>query len=170
MKSPTEAGQRAMEVNPYTRLVSLSVHSENIFHFPAGLPAFENVKEYIFLLKPDTLPFIFMKALEPADLSFVCVDPFLIYPGYSPRLSEADISFLHIDKPEDLLMLSIVTVARNRNNTTANLQAPIVVNFQAALGKQVICDNQHYPIRYHIMDGLDISKKESQSAMAEATV
>ena len=139
-----------MGIDPYSRLVSIPIHAEHIFHFPKGLPAFEHVKEFVFMHKPDLTPFVFMHALAPADLAFVCIDPFGIYPDYKPKISESDLEFLHIKSPSDLLLLSIVTVSPDVKNTTTNLQGPIAINIQASLGKQIICENQHYPIRYRI--------------------
>lgn len=147
-----DTGNETMRVTPYNRLVSMAVHSENIFHFPEGLPAFEHVKEFIFLLQPDTKPFVFMHALKPNDLAFACIDPFIVYPEYRPQISEADRIFLHLDKPDDALILSIVTVRADATRTTTNLQGPIVINIQTSVGKQIICDNQNYPVRHKIWD------------------
>ncbi|MFH0878197.1 MAG: flagellar assembly protein FliW [Lentisphaerota bacterium] len=158
----TQKDRGVITVSPYSRLVSLPVHSENIFHFPEGLPAFENVKEFVFLCKPDTRPFFFMHALNPPDLAFVCVDPFLICPDYQPRISEADAKFLHIERPEDALIMTIVTVTKDMHDITTNLQGPVAVNIQACLGKQIICDGQSYPVRYRIWDALNKLNIEEQ--------
>ena len=158
-----------MHVEPYSRLVSLPIHAENIFHFPEGLPAFEHLKEFVFVHKPDLSPFVFMHALEPADLSFVCVDPFLINAAYRPSISEADVGFLRIKSPSEILLLSIVTVAKDVRQTTANLQGPIAINIQACMGKQIICENQHYPIRYKIWDALEaVSRQNAPESIGAA--
>lgn len=152
-----------MEVKPYQRLVSMPIHSENIFHFPEGLPAFETVREFVFLMKPDTQPFMFMHSIQPPDLVFVCIDPFLVCPDYQPRISDADTSFLHLKQPEDVLVLAIVTVRKDVRETTANLQAPIIINMQTSLGKQIICEGQHYEMRYKIWEALDRITSDSKS-------
>lgn len=168
MKKPFEIKrEEGMTVDPYARLVSLPVHSDNIFHFPEGLPAFENIKEFVFIHKPDTTPFLFMHAMEPADLAFVCVDPFLICPDYSVRISQSDLDFLHLEKPEDALTLSIVTVNHDMRYTTANLQGPIIINFQASLGKQIICEGAEYPVRYRIWQGLERIQKDNKAEETE---
>lgn len=154
LTNPYEQDQ-VRKVDPYSRLVAYPVQAQNIFHFPEGVPAFEQVKEFVFLSKPDSRPFLFMQALRPQDLSFVCIDPFLIDPDYAPRISDADAKFLHLNAVEDALVLCIVTVARDVTNTTANLQAPLVININACMGKQIICDGQNYPVRYRIWDALD---------------
>ena len=160
--------QPSKAVDPYTRLVALPVQSENIFHFPEGIPAFENVKEYVFLSKPDSRPFLFMQALEPADLNFVCIDPFLIFPSYAPRISSADSRFLNLTDVTDALVLSIVTVNRDVRETTANLQGPIVINMRTCIGKQIICDGQNYAVRYKIWDALEqIERRQAEQRRQE---
>lgn len=145
----------AASVDPYARLVALPVHPENIFHFPDGLPAFEDAKEFVFLCKPGTRPFFFMQSVDKPDLSFVCIDPFLICPEYAPRISEMDMKFLHVESMDDVLVISIVTASARVEETTANLQGPIIVNIRACICKQIICDGQNYPVRYRIWDALN---------------
>ncbi len=158
---PTKNG---IQIQPYQRLVSLPVKSENVFHFPEGLPAFEDVKEFIFLMRPETTPFVFMHSLNPPDLAFVCMDPFLVYENYAPRISDADTSFLRLQTPEDTLLLAIVTAREDVRECTVNLQAPVVINIQSCVGKQVICDGQQYPVRHKIWEALDRISAENRKA------
>lgn len=150
----------SMTLKPYSRLVSLPIRPEHIFHFPQGLPAFEDFKDYVFAIKPDTSPFIFMHAIEPAGLSFVCVDPFLVHPNYAPRIGPADQDFLKVNRREDIMLLSIVTVRRDVRETTANLQGPVAINMQSSIGKQIMCEGQSYPVRYRIWDAIENMRDE----------
>ena len=127
---------------------------DKVFHFPDGLPAFEEVREFIFACKPETAPFIFMRALEPAQLGFVCIDPFLICPGYKLDLSDADTALLNLADPADVLVLSIVNPSPDVHQTTANLQSPLVINLRTSQGRQIICAEQNYSVRYSIWDAL----------------
>ena len=141
------------------------------FHFPEGVLAFENAREFLLICKPESLPFVFMRAVEPARLGFVCVDPFLICPDYQPRISEADTAFLELTNPADVLLLSIVNPALNPHQTTANLQGPLAINLRTGRGKQIICDQQQYPVRYAIWEALGkideaIRRKESENEAA----
>lgn len=154
-KKNDEKEADALTIKPYTRLVSLPIRPEHIFHFPEGLPAFEDFKDYVFAFKPDMSPFIFMHAVEPPGLSFVCVDPFLVCPGYAPRLGPSDQEFLHIECPEEVLVLSIVTVRPDVRETTANLQGPLAINMRTSIGKQIMCEGRTYPVRYRIWDAIE---------------
>ncbi len=159
-----------MQIQPYQRLISLPVKSENIFHFPEGLPAFENIKEFIFLLRPETSPFVFMHSLNPPDLAFVCLDPFLVCNEYEPRIGDADTNFLRLSKPEDALLLAIVTAREDVRECTANLQAPLVINIQSCIGKQIICEGQQYPVRHKIWEALDKISAENRKSRADASM
>lgn len=134
---------------------------DKVFHFPDGLPAFEEVRQFIFACKAETAPFIFMRALAPTHLGFACIDPFLICPGYKLNLSDADTSFLDITTPDEVLILSIVTPSADVQQTTANLQSPLVINLRSCRGRQIILAEQNYPVRYSIWDAL---KRLSQDA------
>ena len=164
-KNPNKADEKMdFAVNPYSRLVSLPIRPEHIFHFPLGLPAFEEFKNYVFAMKPDTSPFLFMNAIEPAGLSFVCVDPFLVHPNYIPRISPADQEFLRASRPEDILLLSIVTVRPNVHDITANLQGPLAINMHSSIGKQIICEGQNYPVRHRIWDHIESMRTQEESS------
>ena len=151
---------RAMKLAP-------QILMNKVFHFPNGLPAFEEVKNFIFACKPETAPFVFMRALEPAQLGFVCIDPFLIRPGYKLDLSDADTAFLEITNPDDVLVLSIVTPSPDVHLTTANLLSPLVVNMRTCQGRQIIIADQNYPVRYCIWEAIKNLSRESVLAPAE---
>ncbi len=153
----------ALTIMPYTRLVALPIRAEHIFHFPEGLPAFEDFKDYVFAFKPDISPYIFMHAVEPPGLTFVCIDPFLVCPDFLPRIGVADQEFLHIERPEEVLVLSIVTVRPDVRETTANLLGPLAINIRTSIGKQIMCEGQSYPVRFRIWDALETLQKEAKT-------
>lgn len=168
----TTGEDSALTIKPYSRLVSLPIRPEHIFHFPLGLPAFEDFKNYVFTMKPDTRPFMYMSAIEPAGLSFVCVDPFLVHPRYAPRIGPADQEFLRASNMEDILLLSIVTVRPTVQETTVNLQGPLAINMKTSIGKQIICEGQSYPVRHRIWDAVEAmrAKEESRGARRQQAV
>jgi flagellar assembly factor FliW len=135
--------------------VEPGIQADSVFHFAEGLPAFEEAKEFNFICKPETSPFLFMRSVGGESLGFVCVDPFLICPSYKPRISDADTAALEIHESDEILILSIVTTSSDVHKTTANLQGPLVINLRTRKGKQIICDRQEYPVRYAIWDALD---------------
>jgi flagellar assembly factor FliW len=54
----------------------------------------------VFLLNEKVKPFLFMQALHDSDLSFVCVETFLIKNDYNMKLPERSVEFLELEKPK----------------------------------------------------------------------
>lgn len=145
----------AMEINNGDRCVIKSVHPENIFKFPEGILGFENIKEYIFLMNEKVKPFLFMQALHDSDLSFVCVETFLIKPDYSMKLNDVSVNFLELENPSDALVLSLVTVRKRIEEITANLISPIVINLRNSRAKQVVLEDSNYEVKYNIWEAIE---------------
>jgi len=110
------------------------------------------VKEFVFLSRPDTSPFFIMQSLEPRDLSFVCINPFMVCPEYAPVISKADTRSLELQSPEDVFLFCLVTVTPDVTRITANLHAPVVINIRTGIGRQILCEGQSYPVRYRLWD------------------
>jgi flagellar assembly factor FliW len=133
----------------------LKLGPENIFSFPQGIPAFEDIHEFVFVMSPGTQPFIQMRALSELPLSFVCVDPFLIHKDYHPTIPESELATIELENPEDLLLLSIVKVSDDAQEFTANLRGPLAINMRTRRGRQVICSNDEYAVRHRMWDALE---------------
>jgi flagellar assembly factor FliW len=130
------------------------IHENAVFHFPSGIPAFEDSRRFVILLNESIVPFVYLKSLDIEDLGFVCVDPFLICAEYSINIPAKDLSVLELRNPGDALVLSMVTVESDPKLTTANLLAPVIINMKNNIGGQVIL-NEQYPVRYIIWEGLE---------------
>lgn len=112
----------------------------NLIRLPMGLLGFEQIKEYVLLANPAEEPFAWLQVQANINLAFVVVNPFLVAPGYEPQIPEQDVKFLDLKRPEDALLLNIVTV-HGPNRATVNLKGPIVINRGTRIGKQVIIAN-----------------------------
>ncbi len=107
---------------------------------PKGLLGFEDIKNYALTYKPEEEPFAWLSVEGNVSLAFVVMDPFIALPDYQPDIPQADVDFLKLERPEDALLLGIVTIRENRI-PTVNLKGPIVINRHTHIGKQVIIAN-----------------------------
>ncbi|MCH1429959.1 MAG: flagellar assembly protein FliW [Chlamydiales bacterium] len=129
-----------------------SIKKDKIVHFPEGLPAFEEVKDFVLINNKEEAPFLWLQAVTMPELAFVAIDPFLICPDYRPEISEADLKQLKVSKKEDVLILSIVNMKdKVSKGITTNLVGVILINWKEKIGKQVIIKNhQSYSIKFAI--------------------
>lgn len=132
----------------------LILHHTKSLHFPHGLPAFEDVKEFIVIANEDEAPFMWLQAVSNPNLSFITVDPFIISPKYRPDICDSDVKELQINDSSDAFVLAIVNVRNSETQgITVNLVGPIVINWKKQLGKQVILQNHlKYSVRHPIED------------------
>lgn len=128
---------------------TVAVKEEDIIHFPHGLPGFADEKRFVLLPLADT-PFVILQSVETPALGFVLIEPFSYFPTYEFELDEATVEQLNIESERDVAVYVILTVADPFHETTANLQAPVVINVHKRLGKQVILTNPPYKTKHRL--------------------
>ena len=164
------ASSTAMEIRPGSHSQVVAVENEAVFTFESGLPAFDDAREFVFVFDAKIKPFLYMRCINREGLNFVCVDPFVIKPGFNVKLPEACAEELGLKDAEDCLILAVVTVQPDMTKTTANLIGPIVINLRTRKGMQVVLEDIDIGlVRYNVWNGIEeIARQEqvsSQSAM-----
>lgn len=126
--------------------------AKKIIHFPEGLPAFEDIHDFVLINNKEEEPFLWLQSVNLPELAFITIDPFLICPNYSPDIADEDLGSLEIQQQEDVFVLSIVNMKHYQEQViTANLVGLIVINWKKKLGKQVIIQNhQDYAVKHAI--------------------
>ena len=74
----------------------------------------------------------------------------MVYDGYVVDLEDEDVLLLQITDPSKVLTLAIVIIPEKIDEIRVNLKAPILINIEKKLGKQIILDNDNLPIRYYL--------------------
>lgn len=81
-------------------------------------------------------PFAYLKSTENPELSFLVTSPFYWYRDYELQLNELLKKRLGTERPEDILVLSIVTIRDPQQASTINLLAPLIINVFGKVGLQ----------------------------------
>ncbi len=79
------------------------------------------------------------------------VDPFAIYQDYYVDVDDEEVSVLQIQDQQQLLTLCVMVIPEDVKQSRVNLRAPILINLQTSLGKQILQRNEELPIRYFLM-------------------
>lgn len=117
-----------------------NMRGQTTIYMPIGLLGFEHVKRYVLLSHPDEAPFLWLQMLDDPSLAFLCVSPLHVSPDYQPDISPADVEALQLTKPDDALIVSIVTLHPS-GQPTVNLKGPVIINRHTLIGKQVVPSN-----------------------------
>lgn len=126
------------------------INREDIIKFPSGIPGFLNEKEFYILPLEGTDLFV-PQSVETIEVAFIVTDPFVHFPQFEFDLPEEAVGKLEIQSDKDVATFVILTVREPFQETTANLQAPLVINQTKKLGKQVILSQTSYGTKHKIM-------------------
>ena len=124
--------------------------------FPAGLPGFEDEREFVALEQPVNKPIVFLQSLKRPELCFITLPVQVIEPSYRLSIAPEDLRLLGL--PEDrqpevgkeVLCLAIVAVAEGEP-PTANLLAPVVINLSNRRAAQAILSESGYSHRHPLL-------------------
>lgn len=128
----------------------IEVKDEEILHFEKGIPGFLDEKEFVVLPLSDDQTFSIMQSVNTSFVAFVISSPFNFFKDYEFKLEDGVIEELEIKADKDVLVFSILSVGDPFEKTTANLQAPVVINSSNHQAKQVILNDQRYQTKHSI--------------------
>ncbi len=125
-----------------------------VVHFPAGLPAFEEERQFLIVEQAETTPVVFLQSLVTPRLLFLTVPARFVDPAYVPELTAAERQTLGLDDSEDipvegqdLVSLAILTV-KPGSPITANLLAPVVIGTRSRRAIQIIQPGTGYSVSH----------------------
>ncbi len=140
-----------MEINT-SRFGNLKVNNDSIITFPEGIPGFIDFRKYVLLKKDNNKIFFFLHSVESKDLMFILTNPYFFILDYTFKLPDDDCVVLNLKDNKAIEKLGIFVIVKidNDKNVFLNLKAPICINFEQNLGKQVILYNSDYSHQYKL--------------------
>ncbi|MBS4195504.1 flagellar assembly protein FliW [Lederbergia citri] len=132
----------------------VEIQENEILTFEKGIPGFPEEKKFTLLPLPDMTSVSIMQSVETAGLAFVIADPYSFFEKYNIMLDENTVEQLEIKSEADVSAFVILTVQDPFEESTANLQAPIVVNINTNRAKQVILNNENYKTKHPLLGQL----------------
>ncbi len=144
-----------------SRFGEIEIEAERIITFPAGIPGFEGLQRFVLLPEKDMEEFCWLQSVDEPEMAFLLTDPFAFFRDYSLELGEADVCALELEKKEEALVLTIVTIpGSDVRLVTANLLAPVVINTRLGLARQVVQVNSPFTTKHRLFCRDDGEKEE----------
>ncbi|UNL84785.1 flagellar assembly protein FliW [Priestia koreensis] len=126
----------------------IEIDQHKVITFAQGIPGFEEEKSFVLLSLNEDEVFYALQSTESAGLAFIVVNPFHFVKEYDFTIDENYLVQLDIKEEKEVEVYSILTVKDNFEDTTANLQAPIILNTRNKQGKQIILMNTNYQTKH----------------------
>lgn len=147
MSSPTQAVANAVPAATAAADVPELV-------FASGLPGFPGERRFA-LVRWGAFegPYSLMVDLDDNDIRFLVMPPYVFFPDYVVDLDDVVAAKIHLERPEDCLLLVIVTLGSKPEDATANLLGPIVINLQTREGVQAVLAESGHSTRVPLRAG-----------------
>ena len=127
------------------RFGECSYREAEVVRFPWGLPGFPLLRRFLVLSVDESEGYIWLQSLDDAKVALPLCDPWSLFDDYEAPLPLYAKQSLEIETAESFCLMCVL-VARP-GETTINLLAPIIINLETRVGRQVTLENQRYSVR-----------------------
>ena len=127
-----------------SRFGLVEIEAEDILLFPSGLIGYEDKRHWVLLADADNEAVGWLQSIADPELALAVVSPRRFFAGHSIRVTTAELAPLLLAADDQPYVLSIVS--KESDGLAANLKAPIVINLDRHLGRQVVV-NDDQPLR-----------------------
>jgi flagellar assembly factor FliW len=131
-----------------TRFGTVDIEPDDLLQFPAGLVGFEDCRHWVLLADTANDALGWLQSTMRPEIALAVVCPRRFVPEYQVRVSRGELTPLDLSDVRAAQVLSIL--GKNERGLTLNLKAPLVINLQRRLGRQVIT-NGDQPIQYPLV-------------------
>ena len=140
----------------------VDIDEQKALHFENGLIGFPDLKTF-FLIRDEERASTFicwLQSVEETAMALPVLDPLKVMESYNPMIEEELLKPLGQLTDDNLMALVTVTVPRDIEKISVNLQAPILINADTKQACQIILEDASYPVRYPIYEILNQMKEK----------
>lgn len=155
-----------------TRFGEIEFPEEVVLSLPAGILGFPGDRRYILLEhNVESSPFRWLQSLDSPGLAFIVVDPSMIDPRYRIDLDRDSALCIGTSNPADCAIIAIINVPHeNPIAMTANLKAPVVINAENRIGRQLILSSNLFSLNAPVFPALSLNLQSVHPAEEETMV
>ncbi|RLS30520.1 MAG: hypothetical protein DWH80_10475 [Planctomycetota bacterium] len=131
-----------------TRFGRIDVETDDVLHFPSGMPGLEGCREWALLADATNDALGWLQSTNRSDIAIAVVSPRRFVPDYQIRIPRSELTPLRLSDIGQAQVL--VVVSQGSRSLTLNLKAPIVINLEARTGRQVVASGD-LPMQYELV-------------------
>lgn len=138
-----------MKVNT-TRFGELKVDKNDIIIFNEGILGFENLKKYFIVDPGDSTLILWLQSLEEPSIAFPIIEPRIFQPDYTVQLVPMELNSLELESLNKAKSYAVLTIPEKLSEMTANLKAPLVINAEKNIGRQIVLQNNKLSVKHEM--------------------
>ncbi len=138
-----------MKVNT-SRFGELQVNTEDIITMSEGILGFENLKKFFVVDPGDSTLILWLQSIEDEKIAFPVIEPKIFKPDYTAKLLPADMNSVSLESLNQAKIYAILTIPSDISQMSANLKAPIVINNEKQIAKQIVLQDSKLSVKYEM--------------------
>jgi flagellar assembly factor FliW len=145
-----EGNMKAMQALDQTTHLKLK-SKDAVIHFEEGLIGFSEFKDFVLMENDSVAPFRLLQSLESPSVGFLVLEASTLVPGYNELVPAREWESLSLAAKTKPLAFVIVVIGSTLEASTGNFQAPLLVNYEKMVGKQVILTDSGFSVRQSLV-------------------
>lgn len=130
-----------------TRFGDIPIEVEDILLFPDGLAGMEDNRHWVILADSENDRVGWLQSVSRPELALPVVSPRRFVPDYRVRVGKNQLEPISLTAADQAYVLTIIS--REGNELTLNLKAPLIINLDRRLGRQVLTKDDQ-PVQYKL--------------------
>jgi flagellar assembly factor FliW len=133
----------------------VEIEPDDILLFPQGLLAFDDLRHWVLLADDHNGALAWLQSVARPDVAFAVMSPRRVCANYRVQLKGSQLAGLELEQEHQTFVLTLLN--HEGGQTTANLRAPLLINLDRRLGRQVVTSDEQ-PIRF-VLTGASAARR-----------
>lgn len=151
-----------------SRFGKIEINENEIINFKEGILGFEKENKFCIIDPNDQTLIIWLQSVSTPELAFPIIEPQIFKADYQAQLLPADLISVQLESQSKAYVYNILTIPGDISEMSANLKAPIVINSEKNVAKQVVLQNNKLEVKFPMYKELKaaiINFKKSDDAI-----
>ncbi len=131
-----------------SRFGLIEINETDIIKFNDGILGFENEDKFCIVDPNDQTLIVWLQSVKTPELAFPMIEPQIFKADYQANLLPADLASVQLENQAQAYTYNILTIPADISEMSANLKAPIVVNPNTSLGKQIVLQDNKLEVKF----------------------
>jgi flagellar assembly factor FliW len=128
----------------------IEFEDSSVIRFPEGMLGLPAYKRFLLLESPDLRPLLRLQCVDEPTISFLVIDPTVVDPGFREYVESVDKGNNVLTEGDGSVLLAVCRIAKDGQDVTANLVAPVVINQKSREGQQFVLLDSPYDVRHSL--------------------
>ncbi|MGE0760267.1 MAG: flagellar assembly protein FliW [Pirellulaceae bacterium] len=130
-----------------TRFGTIAVKPDEILNFAGGLIGYELCRQWLLLADAELDQVGWLQSVTCGEVAMAVISPRRFLPDYEVHVNRSQLESLELTAVDQAFVLNVL--AMNEGRLTVNLRAPLIINLDRRIGRQVITTDEQ-PLQFEL--------------------